>query len=181
MIEKILIAGTLAVVGALVVVALQPSDYRVTRTAVIDAPPAAVFPRVNDLRQFQTWNPFARMDANARNTFEGAPAGVGASMAWSGNKNIGEGRMSIVESRPDELVRTRLDFVRPFASTAFAELTFVPEGGRTAVTWSMTGRNTFMAKAVHLVVNMDRMIGGQFEQGLSALKSQAEARRAAPL
>jgi len=181
MIEKILIGGTLAVVGALVVVALQPSDYRVTRTATIDAPPAAVFARVNDLRQFQTWNPFARMDPNAKNTFEGAPAGVGAAMAWSGNKNIGEGRMAIVESRADELVRMRLDFMRPFASTAFAEFTFVPEGGRTAVTWSMTGRNNFMAKAIHLVVHMDRMLGGQFEQGLAALKSQAEAKRAARL
>jgi len=179
MIEKILIGGTLAVVGALVVVALQPSDYRVTRTAVIDAPPAAVFPRVNDLRQFQTWNPFGRMDPSAKNTYEGAPAGVGAAMAWSGNKNIGEGRMSIVESRPDELVRMRLDFMRPFASTAFAEFTLVPEAGRTAVTWSMSGRNNFMAKAIHLVVNMDRMIGGQFEQGLAALKSQAEATSAA--
>jgi uncharacterized protein YndB with AHSA1/START domain len=181
MLEKILIGATLGVIAVLVVIALQPADYRVTRAAVIEAPPAAVFARVTDLRQFQTWNPFARMDPNAKNTFEGAPAGLGAAMAWSGNKNIGEGRMTIVESRPHELVRMRLDFMRPFASTAFAEFTFAPDDGRTAVTWSMAGRNNFMAKAIHLIVNMDRMIGGQFEHGLAALKLQAEAKSAARL
>jgi hypothetical protein len=150
MLEKILIGATLGVIAVLVVIALQPADYRVTRAAVIDAPPAAVFARVTDLRQ-------------------------------SGNKSIGEGRMTIVESRPHELVRMRLDFMRPFASTAFAEFTFAPDDGRTAVTWSMAGRNNFMAKAIHLIVNMDRMIGGQFEHGLAALKLQAEAKSAARL
>ena len=172
MLEKILIGLAVAVVVLAVVVALQPAEFRVSRSAVIAAPPAAVFAQVNDLHNFQTWNPFARMDPAAKNTFEGAPAGVGAALAWSGNAQIGEGRMTIVESRPNELVRIRLDFVRPFASTSFAEFTFVPAGGRTAITWSMTGQKNFVAKAIHLVMSMDRMVGGRFEQGLAALESK---------
>lgn len=175
MLEKILVGLAVIVVAAVILVALQPADYTVTRRATIAAPPAAVFVRVNDLHEFQAWNPFARMDPAAKNTFEGAPAGPGAVLTWSGNSQVGEGRMTITESRPDELVRIRLDFVRPFASTAFAEFTFIPEGGRTAVTWSMTGRKNFVSKAFGLVMSMDRMIGGQFEQGLATLKSLSEA------
>src|SRR5258705_392675 len=105
----------------------------------------------------------ASMDSAAKNTFEGAPAGVGATLAWSGNAQIGEGRMTIIESRPDEIIRIRLDFARPFASTSFADFTFTPEGGRTAVTWSMTGHKNFVAKAIGLVMSIDRMIGGPLE------------------
>ena len=173
MFEKILVGLALVVVVVLIVVALQPADYRVTRRATIAAPPAAVFARVNDLHEFQTWNPFAR-DSAARNIFEGAAAGTGAVLAWSGNAQVGEGRMTITESRPNELIRIRLDFVRPFASTAFAEFTFTPEGGMTAVTWSMTGHKNFVSKAIGLVMSMDRMIGGQFGQGLATLKSLTE-------
>ena len=179
MLEKILIGLAVAVVAILVVVALQPAEYRVTRSATIAAPLAAVFAQVNDLHQFQTWNPFARMDPAAKNTFEGASAGTGAALAWSGNSRIGEGRMTITESRPNERIRIRLDFVRPFASTSFAEFTFAPEGGRTAVTWSMTGHKNFAAKAMGLVMSMDRMVGGQFEQGLAGLKSKTEMTGAA--
>ena len=174
MLVKILIVLAVAVVVVVIVVALQPAEDQVARRATSAAPPAAVFAQVNDLHQFQTWNPFAR-DPAAKNTFEGAPAGVGAVLAWSGNSQVGEGRMTIIESRPNELIRIRLDFVRPFASTAFAEFTFTPEGGRTAVTWSMTGRKNFISKAMGLVVSMDRMIGGQFELGLATLKSLSEA------
>ena len=175
MLAKILIGLTLALAALVVVVALQPAEYRVSRTATIAAEPAAVFAQVNDLHKFQTWNPFARMDPGAKNTYEGAPDGVGAAVAWSGNSQVGEGRMTIIESRPNELIRIRLDFVRPFASTAVAEFTFTPEGERTAVTWSLTGRKNLVAKAIHLVMSMDRMVGGQFEQGLATLKSLTEA------
>jgi len=178
MVEKILVGLAVVVVVVVVLVALQPADYTVVRRATIAAPPAAVFARVNDLHEFQTWNPFA-VDPAAKNMFEGAPAGVGAVLAWSGNSQVGEGRMTIIESRPNERIRIRLDFARPFASTAFAEFTFTPEGGRTAVTWSMTGRKNFVSKAIGLVMSMDRMIGGQFEQGLATLKSLTETAAAA--
>jgi len=114
-----------------------------------------------------------------KHVYEDAPAGVGAVYAWSGNNEVGEGRMTITESRPSELIRIRLEFMKPFRATSTAEFTFQPAADQTAVTWSMTGTNNFVAKAIHLFMNMDRMIGGQFEKGLAQLKaiSEAAARR----
>jgi hypothetical protein len=109
-----------------------------------------------------------------KTTYTGAPTGTGAVYAWSGNAEVGEGRTTITESRPNDLVRIKLEFVRPFATINDVEFTFRPEGERTAVTWSMTGRNGFLAKAVHLFMDMDKMVGGQFETGLAQLKAVAE-------
>ena len=103
-----------------------------------------------------------------RKTYEGAPAGVGAVYTWSGNKEVGEGRTTITESRPNDLIRIRLEFEKPFKATSTAEFTFKPEGDRTAVTWSLTGRNNFMMKAVGLFMNMDRMIGARLRAGAGA-------------
>jgi hypothetical protein len=111
-------------------------------------------------------------EANLRG---GAPAGVGAIYAWTGNNEVGEGRMTITESRRSDLVRVKLEFFKPFAATNTAEFTFKPDGNQTAVTWSMFGQNNFMAKAIHLFMNMDKMIGGQFEKGLASMKSVVEA------
>jgi hypothetical protein len=116
-----------------------------------------------------------KRDPAMKKTFEGAPSGVGAIYTWSGNNEVGEGRTTIIESRPSELIRVQLEFVRPFAATSIAEFTFKPEGERTAVTWSLNGHNNFIAKAMGLVVNTDRMIGGDFETGLAQMKSAAEA------
>ena len=110
-----------------------------------------------------------------KQVYEGAPAGSGAIYTWIGNKEVGEGRMTITESRPSDLVRIKLEFMKPFQATNSAEFTFKPEGNLTAVTWSMSGENNFMAKAIHLFMNMDKMIGGQFEKGLTQMKSVAEA------
>jgi hypothetical protein len=110
-----------------------------------------------------------------KKTYAGPPAGTGASYAWAGNSQAGVGRATITESRPNELVRIKLDFEQPFAGTALAEFRFKPEGDRTVVEWSLAGTNNFVAKAVHLFMNMDKMVGGQFEDGLAQLKSIAEA------
>jgi hypothetical protein len=110
-----------------------------------------------------------------KQTFDGAPAGVGAIYAWSGNHEVGEGRSTIIESRPGELVRIKLEFLRPFAATNLAEFTFTPEGDRTVVTWVLIGRHNFTGKAVGLVMNMDRMVGADFEKGLAQMKQVAEA------
>ncbi|MGH7766014.1 MAG: SRPBCC family protein, partial [Candidatus Binatia bacterium] len=107
-------------------------------------------------------------------TYEGVPAGTGAVYTWAGNKEVGEGRTTITESRPNELIRIKLEFFKPFAGTSIAEFTFKPQGNQTAVTWSMAGEKNFTAKAVHLFMNMDKMIGGQFEKGLAQMKSVAE-------
>ena len=163
------------VIVVVVVVAVQPSGFRVERTATISAPAPAVFGQVNDFHNWEAWSPWAKLDPTMRQAFEGAPAGTGAIYTWTANKQVGEGRMTVTESRPNELIRIRLEFLKPFAATNTAEFAFKPEGNQTVVTWSMVGKNNFMAKAVHLVVNMDRMVGGDFEKGLARMKSVAEA------
>jgi uncharacterized protein YndB with AHSA1/START domain len=175
MLMKVLVALGVIVAGTLVVVATRPTEFRVTRTARIAAPPAAVFAQVNDFRKWDAWNPWAKIDPAMKQSYEGSPAGVGAVYTWVGNAQVGEGRMTLTESRPNELIRIKMEFFKPFAATSSAEFTFKPEGDQTVVTWSMEGRNNFMAKAVHLVMNMDRMIGGQFEKGLTQMKAVAEA------
>ncbi len=112
-------------------------------------------------------------------SYEGAESGPGAVYKWDGNREVGEGRMTIIESRPNELVRIKLEFFRPFAATDTAEFTFEPNGEQTAVLWAMYGQNSFMSKAFHMVMDMDKMIGKDFEQGLADMKSAAE-RAAAP-
>jgi uncharacterized protein YndB with AHSA1/START domain len=175
MLKKILV-GLLVIVAILVVViAIQPSEFHVARATTIAAPAPVVFAQVTDFHKWEAWNPWGKLDPAARQTYEGAPAGAGAIYTWSGNAQVGEGRMTMVESRPSDLIRIKLEFFKPMAGTSNAEFTFKPEGDRTAVTWAMTGTNNFIGKAMCLVVNMDRMIGGQFEKGLSDMKTVAEA------
>ena len=175
MLKKILIA-LLIIVVAFVVVALQPSEFRVERSTVVAAPGPAVFRQVNDFHNWANWSPWEKRDPAMKRVYEGAPAGTGAVYRWDGNKEVGAGSMTIVESRPSDLVRIKLEFLKPFRATNTAEFTFKPEGDRTAVTWSMTGHNNFMAKAVHLFINIDKMIGDDFERGLAQMKQVAEAR-----
>ena len=110
-----------------------------------------------------------------KQAYEGAPSGTGAVYTWAGNHDVGEGRMTITESRPSDLVRIKLEFFKPFAGVSTAEFTFTPDGQQTLVAWSMTGRTTFVTKAVHLFLNVDKMIGDSFESGLARIKSLAEA------
>ncbi len=153
---------------------LMPAEFRVARSATIAAPPPAVFAQVNDFHRWKAWNPWAKLDPAMKETYEGAPAGVGAVYSWLGNGKVGRGRMTLTESRPSELIRIRLEFWKPFAATNTAEFTFRPEGPRTVVTWSMAGKNTFAGKAMSIVIDMDRMIGGNFEQGLADMKAVVE-------
>ena len=175
MLAKILVALSAIVVVLIVIVAMQPSSFRVTRSAVISAPAERVFAHVNDLHRWEAWSPWLKADPAARTAYSGPSAGPGAAFTWTGNSDVGEGRMTIVESRPHDLVRLRLDFKRPVASTSTAEFTFAPDAGRTVVTWSMSGEKNFLAKAIHLVINMDAMIGAKFDQGLAQMKAIAEA------
>jgi hypothetical protein len=175
MLIKILIGIAAVVVVFVIVVALQPAKFRVARTATVPAPPSVVFEQVNVLRNWEPWNPWLKLDPAAKTTYEGPSEGKGAISRWAGNGQVGEGSMTITESRPSDLVRLRLDFLKPFESTCIAEFTFKPDGDKTVVTWSMDGQKTFVTKAVHLFMNMDKMIGGQFDQGLATLSSVAEA------
>lgn len=173
---KILCIGFVAIVVILaIVIALQPSAFRITRSSAFDAPPGAVFEQVNNFHNWNEWSPWARMDPNARYTFTGPEVGPGSSLAWSGNNQVGEGRMTITDSRPDERVVMKLEFLKPFTATHAAEFTFTPEGEQTRMTWSMSGENNFLGKAMSLVMNCEKMIGGQFEQGFANLRSIVES------
>jgi hypothetical protein len=175
MLMPILMVVVALVVVLVVFVALRPDEFRVTRSAAISAPPATVFEQVNDLHKWEEWSPWAKLDPAAKSTYEGPPAGVGAAFAWSGNNKIGQGRMTITESKPEGLVKFNLEFLRPFKATNTAEFTFKSQGGQTVITWTMLGKNNFMSKAMGLFMNCDKMVGGQFEQGLAKMKSIAEA------
>lgn len=178
MLPTILIALAAIVAVFVVVVAMRPAEFRVSRSATLPAPPAVVFAHVNDLHNWEAWSPWAKLDPQAKGTYDGPQEGEGASFAWSGNSEVGEGRMTITESRPHQLLRLRLEFVKPFKATNEAEFTFQPEGEQTLVTWSMSGRNNFMSKAVGLFMDCEKMVGGQFEQGLANLTSVVETARA---
>lgn len=170
----------LAVLGALIVVVLalaarQPADFRIVRSTEINATPAAVFARVNDLRRFQDWSPWAKLDPNMKLTFSGPASGVACASAWEGNKKVGAGSMTITESLAPELIRMRLEFLRPFKATNLTDFAFHAVHGGTSVEWSMTGRNHFGAKIFCLFMNMDRLVGRDFEKGLAQLKSLSES------
>ena len=175
MLMTILIVLALCVAGFVVVVAMRPGEFRVARSTTMAAPPETVFAQVIDFHQWEAWNPWGKIDPTMKTTYDGEPSGVGAGYTWVGNSQVGEGRMTIVESKPHELIRIQLDFEKPMKGTSVAEFTFTPQGGNTEVTWSMHGENNFIAKAVGLFMNMDTMIGGNFEQGLADLKAVVEA------
>ena len=175
MFKKILIVLGGLIAAFLFVVALQPSGYAIARSQNMAAAPTVVFTQVNDLHRWEAWSPWAKLDPAAKITFEGPQEGTGAVFRWAGNDQIGEGSMTITESKPGELVRIRLDFLKPMAGTSESQFTFAKDGNDTKVTWSMTGKNDFIGKAFCLFMNMDRMLGGQFEKGLTSLKGVVEA------
>lgn len=178
MLAKILIALAVLLVVLAVVVALQPSDFTVSRNIAVSAPPEAAFAQVNDFRKWAAWNPWGKLDPAMKQTYSGAESGVGAVYAWAGNNQVGEGRMTLTESVPNQRIRINLEFFKPFAANNTAEFIFQPEGDKTLVTWSMSGKNNFMAKAIGLVMNMDKMIGGMFEKGLADMKAIVESKAA---
>jgi len=158
----------------MIFVATRPAQFRISRSAVISAPPATVFALVNDFHRWEGWSPWAKLDPNVKNTFEGPASGKGAVFAWAGNNQVGEGRMTITESRPSELVLIRLDFFKPFAAVNTTEFKFTPQAGGTMVSWTMSGENKFIGKLMSFVFNCDKMVGGQFGKGLAQMKSIAE-------
>lgn len=171
MIRKILIVLA-SVIGVLVIiVAMRPADFRISRKAVIPAPPAAVFPHVNDLHLWQNWSPWAKLDPKCWIGFRGPESGKGAFFRWSGNNEVGEGSMEIIESIPNEKVVFDLIFVKPMAGKSLTEFTFKPEGSGTEVIWTMSGKNDFMGKLFSLFVDCDKMVGSQFEKGFENLKA----------
>jgi hypothetical protein len=171
------VLGAIAVVVALfiILVATRPADFRVSRSTTIAGPASAAFELVNDFHNWEEWSPWEKIDPTARKTYEGPQAGVGAIYRWIGNNKVGEGSGTITESRPGELVRIKLEFLRPFKATNTAEFTFQPRGDQTVVTWSMLGEKNFVMKAFSLFMSCDNMLGKEFEKGLAQMKSTVEA------
>jgi Polyketide cyclase / dehydrase and lipid transport len=174
MLNIIFLLIVIALIVIFVLASRQPDDFSITRSGNISAPASAIFPHVNDLHRWDAWSPWAKLDPNAKNAFEGSEEGVGAKMSWAGNNKVGVGSMTITESRPNDYIQFKLEFLKPMQATNIAEFTFKPEGDQTSVTWSMKGTNNFMAKVMNLFINCDKMVGGQFEKGLASLKEVVE-------
>jgi hypothetical protein len=178
MVVKVLV-GLAAVLGALAVfIATRPDAFHVERSIDIAAPPERAYSQVEDFHQWSTWSPWEKLDPEMKRSYSGAPSGTGAEYAWTGNKQTGEGRMTIVDATAPSRIAIKLEFIKPFAATNQATFVFAKTAAATRVTWAMDGKNNFMAKAFHLVMDMDKLVGGDFEKGLTAMKANAE--RAAP-
>lgn len=171
----VLFAIVIIAVLLFVIIAGRPDEFVVLRSGKIAAPPEKVFPHVNELKKWDAWSPWAKIDPNCKMTYVGPPAGVDASYSWAGNNKVGEGRLTVTESLPSNLIRLRLEFLKPFKATNTAEFKFTPEDGQTLVTWSMTGKNNFFFKVFGLFMDCDTMVGKDFEKGLAGLKSVVES------
>lgn len=171
----IVVVAAAAVAGILVYAALQPDTFRVSRTASIKAPPEKIYPLIDDFRNWPAWSPYEKKDPAMKRMLSGAPAGVGAVYAWDGNSDVGQGRMEIIETTPASKVAIKLDFLKPFEGHNMAEFTLRPSGDGTAVTWAIHGPMPFFSKVICLFLDMDKMIGRDFEQGLANLKASSES------
>jgi hypothetical protein len=162
------------VAGILAFAATKPDVFTVQRSATIKAPPDKIFPLINDFKQWGLWSPYEKIDPDMKRSYGPVTAGKGATYGWDGNKNIGSGSMEILDAPAPQKVSIKLDFTRPFEAHNIAEFTLVPSGDATSVTWSMRGPLPFFAKVIHVFMNMDKMVGGQFAEGLGNLKAAAE-------
>jgi len=165
--------------GVIALASLKPNAFSVSRSAVIDAPADSIFSKLADFRAWKDWSPWAKLDSNAKESFDGPESGVGSSFAWSGNRKVGAGKMTILECVKDELLRIKLEFERPMRATNAASFELKPEGDATRLTWTMKGKNDFHAKLFSLFVNCEKLVGGDFEKGLANLKALVEEKSAA--
>jgi len=164
----------LLVAAVLAFAATRPDSFSVRRAASIQASPEKIFPLINDFGRWSAWSPYEKKDPAMKRSFSGPAAGKGAVYAWEGNGEVGQGRMEIADAVAPSRVTLKLDFVKPFEAHNKVDFTLEPKGGATEVTWAMDGPMPFISKVVTLFVDMDRMVGGDFEAGLANLKAIAE-------
>lgn len=160
----------------LIVAAMRPNTFRIERSIDIEAPADKIFPLINDYKNWRSWSPYEKVDPAMQRTFSGAPNGKGSVYEWTGNKNIGHGRMEILEAAPPSKIVIKLDFFSPFEAHNIAEFIMRSQGNATHVTWAMHGPSPYMAKVMQMFFSMDRMVGGQFQQGLTSMKAVAEGK-----
>ncbi|MGH8626978.1 MAG: SRPBCC family protein [Gammaproteobacteria bacterium] len=154
--------------------ATKPDIFRVQRATSIKTPPEKIFALIDDLHSWGAWSPYEKKDPTMKRTHSGAARGKGAVYEWEGDKNVGTGRMEITETSPPSKVMIKLDFIKPFETHNIAEFTMEPEGDSTNVTWAMHGPSPYISKVIGIFINMDSMIGKNFETGLANLKTVAE-------
>jgi len=174
MLKTIAVVVVVLLAAILVFAATKPDTFRVQRVTSIKAPPEKIFPYINDFKQWHLWSPYEQIDPNMKRTYGPQTAGKGATYGWDGNGNIGSGSMEILEAPAPRKVEIKLDFTRPFTAHNIAEFTLQPAGESTTVTWSMRGPVPFFGKIIHVFMNMDKMVGGQFDEGLANLKVVTE-------
>jgi Polyketide cyclase / dehydrase and lipid transport len=175
MLKKIAIALVVLMGAFAAFVATRPADFSITRSRTVAAPSEVVHAYINDLHKWKEWSPWEKLDPAMKSELSGAPMGPGAAYYWNGNDKVGEGRMTITDSRAPKSVTIRLEFIKPFAATNMTQFDLVPSGAGTSVTWSMTGHNNFISKAFCLFMDMDKMVGGDFERGLATLDTVTAA------
>ncbi|MGQ0672425.1 MAG: SRPBCC family protein [Hyphomicrobium sp.] len=174
MLSTILFVALLVLLALVAFASTRPDTFEVRRSLVIGAPRETIFPLIDDLRAFNTWNPFVKPDPQIRLSYSGPPSGKGAAHDWTGNRNVGEGRVEITDSQPPSRITMLLHMKKPMQALNVVDFTLEPAGSATRVTWAMKGTSTLAGKLMGLVFNMDRMVGGQFEKGLADLKTTAE-------
>jgi len=162
------------IAGVLIYASTRPDSFRVERSVGIKAPPEKIFPLINDLKAWAAWSPYEKKDPAMKRSFGAVAAGKGATYAWEGDSNVGQGRMEIIESAPTGKVLIKLDFIKPFEAHNTAEFILAPKGDTTSVTWAIYGPSAYVTKVMGLFLNMDTMIGKDFEAGLADLKTAAE-------
>ena len=174
MLKTIALLAIAAIAAVLIYAATKPDTFRVQRTVSIKAPPQKIFPLLNDYHNWPSWSPYEKLDPAMKRTYSGPASGKGSIYEWEGNSNIGKGRMEILESTPPSKLGIKLDFFKPFEAHNTAEFLLEPKGETTDVTWAMFGPLLYTAKVMHMFFNMDKMVGGQFAEGLANLKAAAE-------
>jgi uncharacterized protein YndB with AHSA1/START domain len=164
----------IALAAVFLIAATKPDTFRIERAATIPAPPETVFALINDFHQWRSWSPWEDRDPELKRTYSGSASGKGAVYAWEGNRNVGSGRMEIMESAAPSKIVIKLDFIKPFEGHNTAEFTLAGGANATAVNWVMTGPSIFFSKVMQVFISFDRMIGKDFETGLANLNKLAE-------
>lgn len=173
MLTTILLVILLIIIALLAYAATRPSSFRIERNASIKATPGKIGSLLEDFREWRKWSPWEELDPNLKRDYSGADKGVGAVYAWEGNNKAGQGRMEILEASPRS-VRIKLDFLKPFRASNTAEFTLTPAGDHTTVNWAMYGAQPFMVKLMSIFMDMEKMVGPDFERGLANMKRAAE-------
>lgn len=172
MIVLYILLGIIALI--LILASMKPDTLNYNRSAVINAPAEKIFPLINDFHEWPKWSPWEKLDPEMKRTHSGSPSGKGAHYAWVGSKKVGEGRMEIVDTKAPNQINIKIDFLKPFEAHNHIVFSLQPKGGGTNVDWNMTGPSNFMAKLFSVFVNMEKLVGKDFEKGLANLKAEAE-------